>query len=61
MAWCEQYHGLIDATKSVFNHPYMHKECFGTLKQQWMYLVVAQHPVPPTERVPSKSDIFHEM
>ena len=30
----------------------MFKECYGTLKQQWMSLIVAQYPIPSTERVP---------
>ncbi len=52
MAWCEQYQGLVDATKSFSNHPHMFEECYGALKQQWMSLLAAQHPIPLAERVP---------
>ena len=52
MAWCEQYQSLVDAIKSFSSHHPMFKECYGTLKQQWMSLIVAQYPIPSTERVP---------
>ena len=52
MAWCEQYQGLVDATKSFSNHPYVLQDCHGVLKQQWMSLIAAQYSIPLAERIP---------
>ena len=44
--------GLIDAVRSSSNHPYISKEGYEALKQQWMSLTVAHHPICRGERVP---------
>ena len=54
---CQKWHGIdnkehIDAIRSTSSHLYTSKEGYETLKQQWMYLIIAQHPISCAERVP---------
>ncbi len=44
--------GLVDAVRSSSNYPYTSKKDHEILKQQWMSLLVAHHPLSHTERVP---------
>ena len=43
---------LVDAARSSSHLLYISKEDYGTLQQQWVSLLAAQHPISNAERVP---------
>ena len=54
--WHDNDHkGLINATRSSFNHPYTSMVGYEALKQQCMSLPKVQHPVYQAEGVPTIS------
>ena len=44
--------GITYDIRSSYIHSYIPKEDYGSVKQQWMYLLAEQHPFSHTERVP---------
>ncbi len=43
---------LVDAARSSSHLLHTSKEEYGTLQQQWVSLLAAQHPISNAERVP---------
>ena len=46
--------GVVYSARSSSSYSYISKAGFGTLEQQWVSLLVAQHHIPLPEKVPEK-------
>ena len=68
---CESYFGqkghnvdhmeVVYSVRSSSIHPYISRDAYGILEQQWMSLPATHPHIPRTERGYLKYDILHEM